>query len=125
MYTVGLLNKSAQEAVGGGISEKCGTPTFYREARSLETSAGLSIRVFQPSWICLVRRFTKARKSLIIKLHRTLLLRSLEMNAVAFETSTVVGILLDHELGEVLLLRSPTVHHSIVISEGNNDIKFI
>ena len=35
--TVGLLNKSAQGAVGEGISEKCDTPTLYRKARSLET----------------------------------------------------------------------------------------
>ena len=60
------------------------------------------------------RCVTKARKSLIIKLHRTLLLRSLEMNPVAFKTSTVVGVLLDHGSGEALLLRtlllrSPTV----------------
>ena len=65
--TVGLFNKSAHGAVGKGISEKCGTPIFYRKARSLE------------------------------------------MNPVALKTSTVVGVLLDHGLGEALLLRSPTV----------------
>ena len=60
--------------------------------------------------ICFLnRRFTKAKKSLMTKLHRTLLLRSLEMNPVAFKTSTVVGALLNHRLGEALLLRSPTV----------------
>ena len=35
--TVGLLNKSAHGAVGEGISEKCGTPSLHRKARSLET----------------------------------------------------------------------------------------
>ena len=61
-------------------------------------------------------RVTKARKSLIIKLHRKLLLRSLEMNPVAFKTSTVVGELLYHGLKKALLLRSPTVHGREVVS---------
>ena len=60
----------------------------------------------------LSRRVTKARKSLIIKLRRTLLLRSLEMNPMTFKTSTVVGVLLVHGLGEALLLRSPTVSYN-------------
>ena len=37
LSTFGLLNKNAHGAVGEGISEKCGIPTLYRKARSLET----------------------------------------------------------------------------------------
>ena len=62
-------------------------------------------------------RVTKARKSLIIKLHRTLLSVFIEKplnESGGIKTSTVVGVLLDHGLGEALLLktlllRSPTV----------------
>ena len=49
-----------------------------------------------------------------MKLHRTLLLRSLKMNPVAFKTSTVVGVLLDHGLEEALLLRTLLLRGPIV-----------
>ena len=46
LTTVGPLNKSAHRAVGAGISEKCGTPTLYKKARSLETQHSGTKRIF-------------------------------------------------------------------------------
>ena len=68
MYTVGLLNKSAHGAVGEGISEKCGTLTLYRKARSFKMN-----RVgFKTSTVVEVLFDHGSRKALLL---RTLSLR--------------------------------------------------